>query len=68
MADRLALAQAAPDGLVPGALEILKAGQPASRWPWAVALPVDSLARQEAKDSSSVWEAPAQAWRPQVDA
>jgi hypothetical protein len=59
MAGRFVQVQAAPDGLVQSAPEILLVGQPASHWPWVLALQVDSLAHRVATDSSSVWEAPA---------
>jgi hypothetical protein len=59
MADRFVQAQAAPDGLDPGAPEILMAGRQAWRWPKVVAPLVDLLAHREATDSNSVWEAPA---------
>jgi hypothetical protein len=68
MAGRFAQAQAAQDDLVPGVPEILLAGRRASRWPWALALPADSLAHREAMDSNLVWEAPALPLRPRTNA
>jgi len=58
MAGRFVPAQAALDGPAPDALEILMAGPRALQSPWALALPADLLARREAMDSNSAWEAP----------
>jgi hypothetical protein len=60
MAGPVVQALADRGGLVPGALEILMAGQPASRWQWALVLRADLLAHQAATDSNSVSEVPAQ--------
>jgi len=67
MAGRCVQAQADRGGPAPDAPEIWMAGLRASRWPWALALPVDLLAHREATDSNSVWELPAPSWRQRAD-